>query len=114
MILNYRVLTNKLTANIPNEIINEALSLGIPPTALAQIVPAVAGANATAVATALVTLGINPSNIPGDIGALFGALSQAYAESFRYVWIIDTVFCVLALVSIAVSLLLCTGIDEKF
>ena len=96
-------MTNKLTTNIPNELINEALSLGLPPASLADIIPGVAGGNATAVAIALAQNGVNPSSIPTYIGALFGALQQAYSESFRYVWIIDTVFCVLALACIAVS-----------
>ncbi|KAL8287449.1 hypothetical protein RQP46_003307 [Phenoliferia psychrophenolica] len=92
------VFVSKLTKALPSYIASAALEAGLPPTSVVAFVTAMAGGDAKAAA-----------KVPGVTAEILGASGQAiknaYAYSYRYIWIVVAPF-------VLVSLICCLGMKS--
>ena len=86
------IFNSKLTVKLPEYVAGATLPLGLAPTSLGPLIGALAsGSVAAAEAVPGVTLEI--------IQAAGAAITQAYSDSFRYLWILNVAFTVLAIIA---------------
>lgn len=94
LIAQAAVFNDKIAAKLPTYIAQAGLAAGLPPTSLAPFVGGLATGNITLAASA-------PGVTPEMLAAGGQAALEAFADSFRYIWIVSVPFVVVGLVAVS-------------